>query len=85
MTNDLGTDEDSPEKTKLEELKDEYRRANKSHDALRESLEEEVATGQYTDEEADEMSVRLEGSGRERLDEIQARIEAHCRAHGLPL
>ncbi|MCY0926903.1 hypothetical protein OTB20_11950 [Streptomyces sp. H27-H1] len=85
MTNELGTDEDPPEKVRLEELKDEYRRANKAHDALRETLEEEVATGQYTDEEADDMSVRLEDSGRERLDEIHARIEAHCRAYGLPL
>ncbi|MFJ4863413.1 hypothetical protein [Streptomyces sp. NPDC088748] len=85
MTDELGTDEEPPEKVRLEELKDEYRRANKAHDALRESLEEEVATGQYTDEEADEMSVRLEDSGRETLDEIQARIEAHCSAHGLRL
>lgn len=85
MTNDLETNEDPPERIKLEELKDEYRRANKSHDALRESLEEEVATGRYSEEEADEMSVRLEDSGRERLDEIQKRIEAHCRTYGLSL
>ncbi|MCY0961557.1 hypothetical protein [Streptomyces sp. H27-H5] len=83
MTNDLETGEEPPEKVKLEELRDEYRRANKAHDSLRESLEEEVATGQYTDEEADEMSIRLEESGRDRLDEIQSRIEAHCRTFGL--
>ncbi|WP_328620711.1 hypothetical protein [Streptomyces sp. NBC_00354] len=85
MTNDLETDEDRPEMVKLEQLKDEYRQANKNHDWFRENLEEEVATGRYSEEEADEMSVRLEESGRERLAEIQGRIEAHCRTYGLRL
>ncbi|GAA2972139.1 hypothetical protein [Streptomyces enissocaesilis] len=81
MSEDLGIVEEPPEKVELERLKDEYRRQNKALDQSRELLEEEAATGRYTEEEADEMSARFEESGREMLGEIQSRIEAHRAAH----
>jgi hypothetical protein len=79
----MGVVEETPEKIELERLKDEYRTKNKALDRERENLEEQVADGWYSEEQANEMSARLEENGREMLDEVQSRIEAHCAAHGL--
>lgn len=84
MTDDnLGTVEETPEIIELERLKDEYRTKNKALDSERETLEEATRQGWYSEEQAHEVSVRIEGSGREVLGDVQHRIDAHCRAHGL--
>ncbi|HZX38112.1 MAG TPA: hypothetical protein VFF37_07240 [Streptomyces sp.] len=81
----IGPVEEAPEKAELERLKDEYRRKNKALDAERELLEDAVREHRYSQADAEEISRRLEENGREMLDEVQSRIEAHCAAHGLRL
>ncbi|MFE3123904.1 hypothetical protein ACFXHD_10825 [Streptomyces hydrogenans] len=84
MNNDgLGTVEQPPGVEQLERLKDEYRRKNKALDAEREELEEAVRDRRYSPGQAEELSRRLEDSGRAVLDEVQARIDSHCIAYGL--
>ncbi|MDT9689403.1 hypothetical protein Q5762_13865 [Streptomyces sp. P9(2023)] len=81
--NDLPEVEQAPGKAELEKLKDEYRRKNKALDAQRESLEEEAREYGYSQEQVDERSRWIEDGGREILDEVQQRIDAHCRRYGL--
>ncbi len=79
----VGTVEESPEKIELERLKAEYRRENKALDQRRELPQEEQARGWYSEEQANEVSRSFEEDGRWLLAEVQERIDAHCRAHGM--
>jgi hypothetical protein len=67
----------------LRRLQDKYRKQNIANDRARELVEEDINSGRYSDEQADEISRSFEQSCREVLDGIQGEIEAHCRAHNL--
>jgi hypothetical protein len=68
----------------LHRLQDKYRKQNIANDRARELVEEDINSGRYTQEQADEISRSFEQSCRDVLDRIQDEIEAHCRAYNLP-
>ncbi|GGY13083.1 hypothetical protein GCM10010384_18400 [Streptomyces djakartensis] len=47
-------------------------------------VEEDINSGRYSEEQADEISRSFEESCREVLDRIQDEIEAHRRRYNLP-
>ncbi|MBJ6615549.1 hypothetical protein [Streptomyces sp. I4(2020)] len=82
----MTTDEDlnQPAGTaELQRLQDKYRKQNIANDRARELVEEDINSGRYSEEQADEISRNFEQSCREELDRIQDQIEAHCRAYKL--
>ncbi|MBL3670795.1 hypothetical protein JL475_33530 [Streptomyces sp. M2CJ-2] len=84
MSDDLVEDVNEPDGTaELRRLQDKYRKQNIANDRARELVEEDINSGRYSDEQADEISRSFEQSCREVLDRIQDEIEAHCRAYNL--
>lgn len=67
----------------LRRLQDKYRKQNIANDRARELIEEDISSGRYSDEQADEISRSFEESCREVLDRIQDEIEAHRRRYNL--
>ncbi|MFH9012524.1 hypothetical protein ACH4C6_14185 [Streptomyces sp. NPDC017943] len=68
----------------LRRLQDKYRKQNIANDRARELIEEDINSGRYSDEQADEISRSFEESCREVLDRIHDEIEAHRRRYNLP-
>ncbi|MET8765845.1 hypothetical protein [Streptomyces sp. NPDC004658] len=68
----------------LRRLQDKYRRQNIANDRARELLEEDLNSGRYSEDQADEISRSFEQSCRDVLDGIQDEIEAHRRSYNLP-
>ncbi|MFE2559881.1 hypothetical protein ACFXGT_28425 [Streptomyces sp. NPDC059352] len=75
--------EQAPGVAELEGLKDEYRRKNKALDAERQLNEQMVYENGLGQDYANEISRHTEENGRQVLDEVQRRIDAHCRHYGL--
>ncbi|USQ82645.1 hypothetical protein NFX46_01985 [Streptomyces phaeoluteigriseus] len=67
----------------LQRLNDKYRKLNIANDRAREQVEEEINSGRYSQEQADEISASFEQSCRDALDPIQREIEAHCAKYNL--
>lgn len=83
MTEDV-EDVNQPAGTaELQRLQDKYRKQNIANDRAREQIEEDINSGRYSEEQADEISASFEQSCREILDRIQDEIEAHRRAYNL--
>ncbi|MCM2580460.1 hypothetical protein [Streptomyces meridianus] len=76
--------EPTPEQAELERLKDKYRKQNIANDSGREWIEEEINSGRYSQEDADQLSSNFEEGCRHILDQIQQEIDAHRRAHNMP-
>lgn len=68
----------------LQRLQDRYRKQNIANDRQRELIEEDINSGRYSDEQADEISRSFEQSCREVLDRIHDEIEAHRARYNLP-
>ncbi|MER6147971.1 hypothetical protein [Streptomyces hirsutus] len=85
MSDDLVEDVNEPAGTaELQRLQDKYRKQNIANDRARELIEEDLNSGRYGDDQADEISRSFEQSCREVLERIQDEIEAHRRAYNLP-
>lgn len=67
----------------LRRLQDKYRKQNIANDRQRERIEEDINSGRYSPDQAEQISASFEQSCREILDRIQDEIEEHCRRYNL--